>query len=153
MWLGFQLTCSYLQCLPRHKGIGSLPSAITTACSARIAELPCRGLLIGIALYSPASATTVSRPSTTLFIGGVSFAHTSARGEVYARIEASWATRPVDNCRFLRARGVLPHSFGRNGSVNHSRSLPGSVRGWRQIAIALIDQRSKRVMADFDSRG
>jgi hypothetical protein len=105
MWLGFQLTCSYLQCLPRHKGIGSLPSAITTACSARMAELPCRGLLIGIALYSPASATTVSRHSTTLFIGGVSFAHTSARGEVYARIEASWATRPVDNCRFLRARG------------------------------------------------
>jgi hypothetical protein len=123
MSLRIQLTCSYLQCLPRHKGIGSLPSANTTACSARMAELPCRGLLIGIALYSPASATTVSRPSTTLFIGGVSFADTSARGEVYARIEAWWATRPVDNCRFLRVRRGSLTLIGRNGSVNHSCTL------------------------------
>ena len=78
----FQLTDTYLQW--RHKGIGSLPSATTTVCSARTAELPDREVLVGIALNNPASATTVSRISSTLFIGGVSFAHTSTRGEVYA---------------------------------------------------------------------
>ena len=41
-------------------------------------------MLAGIALYNPAMATTISRTSSTLFIGGVSFAHTAARGEVYA---------------------------------------------------------------------
>jgi hypothetical protein len=80
----FQLTDTYLQALPRHNGIGSLPSATTTAWSARKAELPDREVLVEIALYSPASATTVSRISSTLFIGGVSLTHTSARGEVYA---------------------------------------------------------------------
>src|ERR1035441_2934376 len=68
------------QRLERHKGIGSLPSATKTARSARTAELPGCEMLVGIALYNPASATTVSRTSSTLFIGGVSFAHTSARG-------------------------------------------------------------------------
>ncbi len=43
-------------------------------------------MLVGIALYNPASATTISRTSSTLFIGGVSFARTAARGEVYAEL-------------------------------------------------------------------
>jgi hypothetical protein len=50
-----------------------------------MAELAGGEVLVEIALYNPASATTVSSISTTLFIGGVSFAHTSARGEVYAQ--------------------------------------------------------------------
>jgi len=50
-----------------------------------MAELPGGETLAGIALYNPASATTVSRTSSTLFMGGVSFAHTSTRGEVYAQ--------------------------------------------------------------------
>ena len=43
-------------------------------------------MLVGIALYNPAIATTISRTSSTLFIGGVSFARTAARGEVYAEL-------------------------------------------------------------------
>ena len=50
-----------------------------------MAELAGGEVLVEIALYNPASATTVSSISTTLFIGGVSFARTSARGEVYAQ--------------------------------------------------------------------
>jgi hypothetical protein len=55
-----------------------------------MAELPGGEALVEIALveiaqYKPASATTVSSISITLFIGGVSFAHTSTRGEVYAQ--------------------------------------------------------------------
>jgi len=69
------------QALVRHKGIGSLPSAITTACSALTAELPGGEVFIWIALYNPASAATVSTTSSTLFIGGVSFAQTSARAK------------------------------------------------------------------------
>jgi hypothetical protein len=93
-----------VQFLRRHKGIGSLPSATTTACSARLAELPGGGTLVGIALYKAASAKMVSMTSTTLFIGGVSFAHTSARREVYAQIVLCEQWRPVDNCCFLRIR-------------------------------------------------
>jgi len=50
-----------------------------------MAELLGGEALVEIALYNPASATTVSSISITLFIGGVSFAHTSTRGEVYAQ--------------------------------------------------------------------
>src|SRR5260370_692883 len=56
--------------LARHKGIGSLPSATTTACSALTAELPGGDVFVRIALYNPASATMVSRTSSTLFIWG-----------------------------------------------------------------------------------
>src|ERR1700730_12027395 len=84
--VGFMNSASYTYCvgrqpLERHKGIGSLPSAITTACSARMAEFSGGELLVWIALYNPASATTVSTTSSTLFIGGVSFAQTSARAK------------------------------------------------------------------------
>src|SRR4030088_1841589 len=58
------------QLLARHSVIGSLPSATTTACSALMAELPGGDVFVWIALYNPASATTVSRTSSTLFIGG-----------------------------------------------------------------------------------
>jgi len=59
-----------MQVLLRHNGIGSLPSATTTACSARTAALAGLAVLAGIAQYNPASATTVSKTSITLFIGG-----------------------------------------------------------------------------------
>src|ERR1700720_1829207 len=75
-----------------------------TACSDRLAELAGGEMLVGIAPYKAASAKMVSRTSTTLFIRGVSFAHTSARREVYAQIVLCEQWRPVDNCRFLRVR-------------------------------------------------
>jgi len=58
-------------------------------------------MLVGIALYNAASAKMVSRTSITLFIRGVSFAHTFARREVYAQIVLCEQWRPVDNCCFL----------------------------------------------------
>jgi hypothetical protein len=50
-----------------------------------MAELRGGKVLVKIALYNPASATTVSRTSIALFMGEFSFARTSARGEVYAQ--------------------------------------------------------------------
>ncbi len=75
-----------MQDLLRHNGIGSLPSATTTACSARTAALPGLAVLAGIALYNPASATTVSKTSSTLFIGGGLLRANFARCEVYAQL-------------------------------------------------------------------
>src|ERR1700720_366421 len=75
-----------------------------TACSDRLAKLPGGEMLVGIALYNAASAKMVSRTSNTLFIRGVSFAHTSARREVYAQIMLCEQWRPVDNCCLLRIR-------------------------------------------------
>jgi hypothetical protein len=68
--------------------MGSLPSATTTACCARIEELLGREL-DGIAQYNPASATMVSKTFSTVFIGGGLLARISARGEVYARTKLS----------------------------------------------------------------
>ena len=73
----------------RQSGIGSLPSAITTACSAR------DGLLNGasgfaIAQYIPANATAVSRISTFLFMGEFSKAQISRRAK-YSPGRALWA--------------------------------------------------------------
>src|ERR1700686_2141545 len=87
-------------------GIGSLPSATTTACSARMAELPGGELLVRIALYNPASATAVSRTFITLFIWG-----SLLRAYFYAwrsicLVGASQAAKPVDNCLFLRTRAL-----------------------------------------------
>lgn len=48
-----------------------------------MAALPGGETLVAIALYNPANATTVSMTSTTLFILGVSFAHTSTRVAKY----------------------------------------------------------------------
>src|SRR5258708_23386537 len=59
---------SYFLPQARHKGIGSVPSAINTACSARINELPTGATLFGIAQYIPANAKAVSTISTVLFI-------------------------------------------------------------------------------------
>jgi hypothetical protein len=78
------LSDPYLQCWPRHSGIGSLPSATTTVCTPRLAASPDREWIVKIALYNPARAKAVSRISSSLFIWGSLLAHTSARGEVYA---------------------------------------------------------------------
>src|SRR2546430_8696948 len=60
----------YLQRAARHKGIGSLPSAIITSCCARTLD-PAGATLfeLGIAQYIPARARTVSNTSTALFMG------------------------------------------------------------------------------------
>src|SRR6266446_2757423 len=94
------------QALVRHKGIGSLPSAITTACSALTAELPGGEMFVWIALYNPASATTVSRTSSSLFIGGGSPSRILLRVRSICLVGASGAARPVDNCLFLRTRAL-----------------------------------------------
>src|SRR5258708_4056489 len=60
-----------LQPRARHNGIGSVPSARITVCSARIPGSPW-AVLFGIAQYIPASAKAVSRISAVLFIGGAS---------------------------------------------------------------------------------
>src|SRR5215510_6157407 len=60
-----------LQPRARHKGIGSVPSARITFCSARIPGAP-GAVLFGIAQYIPANANAVSRISIDLFIGGAS---------------------------------------------------------------------------------
>jgi len=78
------LSDTYWQCLPRHSGIGSLPSATITVCSARIAESPDRELIVEIALYNPAMAKAISRISRSLFIGGGLLCAYFTRGEVYA---------------------------------------------------------------------
>jgi len=69
----FEVIPRYLQCPLRHKGMGSLPSAIMTSCCARTAE-PLGVLFFGMAQYIPAKARTVSNTSSALFIGGVSCA-------------------------------------------------------------------------------
>ena len=79
-----------------------------------MAELPGRELLVGIAQYNPASATAVSRTSSTLFIGGVSSAHTSTRGEVYAE---SMLREPQD-------LWIIVVSCGYPFGVSWSRGLP-----------------------------
>jgi hypothetical protein len=66
---------------PRHKGMGSLPSAIN-ACSARTAGLPTGAKLLGIAQYIPASAKAVNTISIVLFMVEFSEAKISRRGEV-----------------------------------------------------------------------
>src|ERR1700675_1968263 len=66
-----------------------------------MAELPGGELLVWIALYNPASATTVSTTSSTLFIGGVSFAQTSAR----AKYMPSRGFVSGESCGYLRSKG------------------------------------------------
>src|SRR5207245_9339420 len=81
----------------RHKGIGSLPSAINTACSARITGLPTGAELFGIAQYIAASAKTVSTISTVLFMGEFSEAQISRRAKYM-----SWAGRcAATTCGYL----------------------------------------------------
>ena len=83
----------------RRKGIGSLPSATNTACSARSRGLPTGAELFGIAQYIPASAIAVSTISTVLFIGEFSEAQISRPAKykprvIYMRVGA------VDNYKF-----------------------------------------------------
>src|SRR5258708_39440432 len=59
----------WLQARPRQKGIGSVPSAINTACSARINELPTGAKPFGIAQYIPANPKAVRQILTVLLIG------------------------------------------------------------------------------------
>ena len=99
----------------RHKGIGSLPSAITTACSALTAELPGGEVFIWIALYNPASATTVSRTSSSLFIGGGLLLRILLRVRSICLVGASWAAKLVDNCRFLEDLCAVNWRRGRRG--------------------------------------
>src|SRR5580658_1540770 len=79
------------QPLPRHKGIGSLPSATTTACSVRLAEFLGGEVLVKIALYKPVSATTVSRTSIAfaLFMGESPCAYCYAWRSI-CPVEGSW---------------------------------------------------------------
>ena len=127
----------------RHRGIGSLPSATTTACFARMAELRGGETLVKIALYNPASATTVSRTSIALFMGE-SPLREFLRVAKYMPNRCSLAPRPVDNCRFFEVRapartigaGVVARWPGRSlganltvgdGQVNESRGF-GAIR-------------------------
>jgi hypothetical protein len=80
----------YLQLFPRHKGMGSLPSATNTICSARIAGLPTGSDFFGMAQYIPVSAKATSRISAVRFMGEASGADL-APGEVYA-LEDLWIT-------------------------------------------------------------
>jgi hypothetical protein len=92
----------YLRTL-RRKGIGSLPSATNTACSARSRGLPTGAELFGIAQYIPASAIAVSTISTILFIGEFSETQISRPAKykprvIYMRVGA------VDNYKFSKPR-------------------------------------------------
>src|SRR5262250_274460 len=81
--------------------MGSLPSAMITACSARTLGLAICGTLAGIALYNPAKATTVSNSSRILFMGEVSFAHFFARRKYMPELDL---LMPVDYFCLPRAR-------------------------------------------------
>src|SRR5216684_8483372 len=88
----------WLQARPRQKGIGSVPSAINTACSARINELPTGAKPFGIAQYIPANAKAVSTISTVLFMGESSDVQISRRAK-YMPWRVFVRLRPVDNFR------------------------------------------------------
>src|SRR6266700_5475541 len=74
----------YLQTFPRHKGIGSLPSATNTTCSAPMPVLSTGAKLFGIAQYIPANANALNRISAVLFMGEFSWMQILTAGEVYA---------------------------------------------------------------------
>jgi hypothetical protein len=59
----------YLQTLPRHNGIGSLPSATNTICSVPIPGFSTGAKLFGIAQYIPANANAVRAISASFFMG------------------------------------------------------------------------------------
>jgi hypothetical protein len=59
----------YRQVFPRHKGIGSLPSATNTICSVPIPGFLTGAKLLGIAEYIPANANAVSTISAVRFMG------------------------------------------------------------------------------------
>jgi hypothetical protein len=59
----------YLQTLPRHNGIGSLPSATNTICSVPLPGFSTGAKFFGIAQYIPANANAVSTISAILFMG------------------------------------------------------------------------------------
>src|SRR5258708_2332657 len=88
----------WLQARPRQKGIGSVPSAINTACSARINEFPTGAKPFGIAKYIPANAKAVSTISTVLFMGESSEVQISSRAK-YMPWRVFVRLRPVDNFR------------------------------------------------------
>src|SRR5260370_2904242 len=74
----------YLQTFPRHKGIGSLPSATNTTCSAPMPVLSTGAKLCGIAQYIPVNANALNRISAVLFMGEFSLVQILTAGEVYA---------------------------------------------------------------------
>jgi hypothetical protein len=82
--------CFYLQIFPRHKGIGSLPSATNTICSAPILGLTTGANVFGIAQYIPANANAVSTISAIVFMGEFSWAQIS-RPAKYMPLDASYA--------------------------------------------------------------
>jgi hypothetical protein len=111
----------WLQRLARHRGMGSLPSATTTACCARIEELLGREL-DGIAQYNPASATVVSKTFSTVFIGGGLLTRISARGEVYARTKLLRSKISVDHSDFLMVCAAAESSASRGKRPNPGKS-------------------------------
>jgi hypothetical protein len=110
-----------------------LAAASGAAQGHRVATISNYNSLFGIALYNPASATTVSRTSSTLFIGGVSFCAYFCAWRSICPVDASCAARFVDNCRFLRIRA--PYRLG-------ERTTGTKERGWKRCS------RNSRIRSD-----
>ena len=139
--ISYSLPCSiyWLQRLARHKGMGSLPSATTTACCARTEELLGREL-DGIAQYNPASATMVSRTFSTVFIGGVSL-------RAFLRV-AKYMPGPcfvgseilMDNSDFLMVSAAAEWSARRGKRPNLTRSHRGVNERQKWVAFCRLQR-------------
>src|SRR5215469_9838471 len=102
----FSVQVCYLQAFPRHNGIGSLPSATNTTCSARMVGPPVWEGFFGTAQYIAANANAAIRTSPVVFMGEVLLDANFARPAKYmpgALIGSLWKTTKFDSALKITA--------------------------------------------------